>query len=86
MAAERPIVATRIDGYAELLAPAGCARLVDSDDPAALADEIVILLDQPELRRTLGARGGAFVRALRLGPDCPAARVDLSGGAVTVDS
>ena len=34
MAAERPIVATRIDGYAELLAQAGSARLVDVDDAA----------------------------------------------------
>ena len=50
MAAGRPIVATRIEGYAELLAPAGCARLVDVDDPAALAEEIIDLLDDPELR------------------------------------
>jgi len=62
MAAERPIVATRIDGYAELLAQAGSARLVAVDDEAALAREITVLLDAPELRRTLGARGGVFVR------------------------
>jgi phosphatidylinositol alpha-mannosyltransferase len=61
MAAERPIVATRIDGYAELLAQAGSARLVDIDDAAALAHEITILLDAPELRSTLGARGAVFV-------------------------
>jgi phosphatidylinositol alpha-mannosyltransferase len=61
MAAERPIVATRIDGYAELLARAGSARLVDVDDAAALAREIATLLDAPALRRSLGARGGAFV-------------------------
>jgi phosphatidylinositol alpha-mannosyltransferase len=61
MAAERPIVATRIDGYAELLAQAGSARLVDVDDAAALAGAITILLDAPELRSTLGARGAAFV-------------------------
>ena len=63
MAAARPIVATRIEGYAELLAGAGSARLVEADDPAALAREITLLLDTPELRRTLGARGRAFVRA-----------------------
>jgi len=61
MAAERPIVATRIDGYAELLARAGSARLVDVDDAAALAREIATLLDAPALRRSLGARGGVFV-------------------------
>jgi phosphatidylinositol alpha-mannosyltransferase len=62
MAAERPIVATRIEGYTDLLAEAGSARLVDVDDALALASEITILLDAPELRRTLGARGGMFVR------------------------
>ena len=63
MAAGRPIVATRIEGYEELLAGAGSARLVDADDAAALAREITLLLDSPELRRTLGARGAAFARA-----------------------
>ena len=62
MAAGRPIVATRIEGYAELLAGAGSARLVEADDPAALAREITLLLDAPELSRTLGARGAAFAR------------------------
>ena len=62
MAAERPIVATRIDGYAELLARAGSARLVEIDDAAALAREITILLDDPGLCRTLGERGAMFVR------------------------
>jgi phosphatidylinositol alpha-mannosyltransferase len=62
MAAERPIVATRIEGFTDLLAEAGSARLVDVDDTAALANEITILLDAPELRRTLGMRGGMFVR------------------------
>ena len=61
MAAGRPIVATRIDGYAELLGGTGCARLVDVDDPAALAREITSLLADPGLRRTLGARGAAAV-------------------------
>src|SRR5262249_17518947 len=63
MAAERPIVATRIDGYAEILANAGSARLVAVDDPPALAREIVSLLSAPELCRSLGASGAAFVRA-----------------------
>jgi phosphatidylinositol alpha-mannosyltransferase len=62
MAAGRPIVATRIAGYTDLVAEAGSARLVDVDDPAALANEITTLLDAPALRRTLGARGGTFVR------------------------
>jgi phosphatidylinositol alpha-mannosyltransferase len=63
MAAERPIVATRIEGYVEMLTGAGSARLVDVDDPPALAREIGSLLDAPGLRRSLGANGAAFVRA-----------------------
>jgi phosphatidylinositol alpha-mannosyltransferase len=63
MAAGRAIVATRIEGYAELLAGAGSARLVEADDPVALAREIKLLVEAPELRRTLGARGAAFARA-----------------------
>src|SRR5260221_1209152 len=63
MAAARPIVATRIEGYAELLAGTGSARLVEADDPAALAREITLLLHAPELGRALGTRGRAFARA-----------------------
>jgi phosphatidylinositol alpha-mannosyltransferase len=62
MAAERPIIATRIEGYAELVGDAGCARLVGIDDQDALAHEIASLLADPGLRRTLGARGAVLVR------------------------
>jgi phosphatidylinositol alpha-mannosyltransferase len=62
MAAGRPIVATRIEGYVEILAGAGCARLVDVDDSCALAREITSLLTDSELRGSLGASGAAFVR------------------------
>jgi phosphatidylinositol alpha-mannosyltransferase len=60
MAAERPIVATRIEGYEELLADAGTARLAAVDDPSALANEITSLLEAPALCRILGARGRLF--------------------------
>jgi phosphatidyl-myo-inositol alpha-mannosyltransferase len=60
MAAGRPIVATRIEGYAELLAGTDCGRLVDIGEPAPLADEIAALLGDPELCRALGARAAAF--------------------------
>ena len=63
MAAGRPIVATRIEGYAELLSKAGSARLVEADDPAAIAREITALLADPELCRRLGACGATFARA-----------------------
>jgi phosphatidylinositol alpha-mannosyltransferase len=54
MAAGRPIVATNIAGYAELLGPAHCARLAAADDPASLAGELCAVLEHPELARTLG--------------------------------
>jgi len=62
MAAGRPIVASNIAGYAELLGPARCARLADVDDPASLAYEICAVLDNPRLARTLGERGAVAAR------------------------
>jgi phosphatidylinositol alpha-mannosyltransferase len=63
MAAGRPLVASRIDGYAELLNDAACATLVDVDDPAAIADAIGSLLADPELRRALGVRAATHATA-----------------------
>jgi phosphatidyl-myo-inositol alpha-mannosyltransferase len=62
MAAERPIVATRIDGYARLVDGAGCARLVPAGDVGALAREIAVLLEDAPLRHQLGRAGIAFAR------------------------
>ena len=61
MAAERPIVATRIDGYAELLAQAGSARLVAVDDAAALAREIT----DPARRSRTAPHAGCAGRRVR---------------------
>ena len=62
MAAGRPIVATNIAGYAELLESAGCARLADVDSPESLAREICALLENPEPARQMGERGAAAAR------------------------
>jgi phosphatidylinositol alpha-mannosyltransferase len=62
MAAGRPIVATRIEGYIELLAGAGSSQLVDPGEPGPLADAITTLLGDPDLCRSLGARGSQFAR------------------------
>ena len=61
MAAERPIVATRIEGYLETLEGAGSARLVEPGNSSALAHEIVALLSAPDVGRSLGTRGASFV-------------------------
>ena len=60
MAAGRPIVATRIAGYEELVADAGCAKLVAADSPEELAREIAQLIGDPREARALGARGASF--------------------------
>jgi phosphatidylinositol alpha-mannosyltransferase len=57
MAAGRPIVASRIAGYAELVADRPCARLVPPGDAEALAREIVDLLEQPDACAALSAAG-----------------------------
>jgi phosphatidyl-myo-inositol alpha-mannosyltransferase len=59
MAAARPIVATRIAGYAELLEARDLARLVDAGDAAGLASGIASLLNDPARADALGARAAA---------------------------
>jgi phosphatidylinositol alpha-mannosyltransferase len=59
MAAGRPIVASNVAGYAELLAPAGAARLTPAGDADALAAELFHVLTDAMLARTLGERGAA---------------------------
>ena len=59
MAASRPIVASRIDGYKELLANTECARLAKPGDPSALAGAIAGLMGDAAARIALGANGAA---------------------------
>jgi phosphatidyl-myo-inositol alpha-mannosyltransferase len=61
MAAGRPVVATAIDGYVELLGGDGhLAHLMPPGDPAALARELIALLGDAPLRTRLGAEGARF--------------------------
>jgi phosphatidylinositol alpha-mannosyltransferase len=57
LACEKPIVATRIDGYAALVGSSGCGRLVPPGDSAALAAALDQLLSDDVERRRCGARG-----------------------------
>jgi phosphatidylinositol alpha-mannosyltransferase len=63
MAAGRPVVASRIDGYAELVAAAGVGTLVPPGDPPALAAALVALLGDPARRRREGDAGIAAAHA-----------------------
>ena len=56
------IVASRIDGYAELIGNVDCARLVPPGDDGALAAALLILIANEDLRRRLGACGVEDVR------------------------
>jgi phosphatidyl-myo-inositol alpha-mannosyltransferase len=61
MAAQRPVVATAIDGYVELVGDTRSgARLVPPGDAAALARALIVLLGDAPLRARLGAQGARF--------------------------
>jgi phosphatidyl-myo-inositol alpha-mannosyltransferase len=57
MAAGRPIVASDIPGYRSVASDGRQGRLVAPGDPAALADAIATLLDNPSLRAAMAADG-----------------------------
>jgi phosphatidyl-myo-inositol alpha-mannosyltransferase len=57
MACEKPIVASRIEGYEILVGRARCGALVAPGDKEALAGSLVTLLRDRSLRQALGAHG-----------------------------
>jgi glycosyltransferase involved in cell wall biosynthesis len=57
MAAARPVVASRAGGMPELVAEGETGLLVEPDEPAALADALLTLLDDPQRRRAMGRAG-----------------------------
>jgi glycosyltransferase involved in cell wall biosynthesis len=67
MAAGLPVVATRVGGLPEQVAP-GTGLLVPPDDPGALADAVATLVERAELRAELGEAGRRSVQA-RFGPE-----------------
>jgi phosphatidyl-myo-inositol alpha-mannosyltransferase len=62
MASGRPVVASRIEGYEELVGGRGCARLVPPGDAAALASELGALLTDAPARASLAASGMTIAR------------------------
>jgi len=59
----RPVVATRIGGLPEVVRDGETGLLVPADDPRALADAVIRLLEDPQLAAALGAAGRADARA-----------------------
>jgi glycosyltransferase involved in cell wall biosynthesis len=62
LAACVPVVAAEVSGMRELLG-SGAGRIVDEPEPEAFAGAIAELLDAPETRRQMGARGRELVDA-----------------------
>ena len=62
MAAEKPVVATRVGGNPEAVEDGVTGMLVPAGDPGALAHAIAALFDDPERASALGLAGGARVR------------------------
>jgi len=62
MASSRPVIASRIEGYEELVGQRGCARLVPPGNAAALASAIDTLLTDAGARSEMVAAGNAVAR------------------------
>ena len=61
MASGKPVVSTRRGGPSETVVDSETGFLVDAGDADALADRVVILLRDPDLRRRMGTAGRARV-------------------------
>lgn len=75
MAAGVPVVASRVDALQEVVVDGATGRLCPSEDAAALADGLVRLVTDSELRKTMGAAGTAHVARLY---DTPVYRENLA--------
>jgi glycosyltransferase involved in cell wall biosynthesis len=82
MAAGLPVVATAVGGVPEIVVEGETGLLVAPGDPAALAGALSRLVEDPALRRRLGAAGRERVRA-RFDLDAMrAAHVEVYGAAL----
>ena len=61
MAAGRPLIVTNLRGQAEVVRQTECGLVVPPDDPVRIAEAIVKLYHDPQLRHTLGEKGKTAV-------------------------
>lgn len=62
MAVGTPVITTRVGGIPELIKSGENGILINPDDPTALAEEIVNLINNPRKHREIGERATSFVR------------------------
>ncbi len=72
-----PVVASRVGGLLETVQHNHTGLHVDPDDPRALADALITLINDPVRRRTLGQSGRHFVREHFEWSDCVDRWIDL---------
>ena len=63
LAAERPVVSTRVGGVESVVLNEGIGLLVESNDVHAFAEQLARLAENPSLRAQLGQAGTAHVRS-----------------------
>lgn len=63
MAYGKPIVGTRVGGIPELVTDGESGFVVERGDTVAMADRILTLVQNPELRKRMGLKGAAAVAA-----------------------
>jgi glycosyltransferase involved in cell wall biosynthesis len=62
MSMGKPVIATTIGGSLDQVVDGKTGYLVPPDDPEALAEKILILMEDPELRRRMGEAGTERIR------------------------
>ena len=61
LAMKKPVISTQIGGITEVVKMGETGRLVPPKNPAALAEQIVLHLDQPDLGKTMAEAGRRLV-------------------------
>ena len=61
MAMGKPIVATRVGGIPEVVQEGQTGYLVNPEDPGAIAEKVIFLLRDREMRQKMGRQGRHFV-------------------------